>query len=99
MSQPQTSAHPSHELESRDLGAKLSGALKTTLCFALVFAIAYICFVVGRAKPPYIFWDENYHVTSAERYLEGVAHLEPHPPLGIMLIAAGEALSGANADI
>ena len=47
-----------------------------------------------RADPPHIFWDENYHVTSAERYLEGVAQFEPHPPLGLMLIAAGEAWDG-----
>jgi dolichyl-phosphate-mannose-protein mannosyltransferase len=70
--------------------------LKTLLCYLLVFAIAWCCFMVNRADPPHIFWDENYHVTSAERYLEGVAHFEPHPPLGLMLIAAGEALSGAN---
>lgn len=66
------------------------------LCYLLVFAIGYCCFVVNRAEPPHVFWDENYHITSAERYLEGVAHFEPHPPLGLMLIAAGEAISGAN---
>lgn len=74
-------------------------ALRTPLCYLLVLAIAYCCFVVNRADPPHIFWDENYHVTSAERYLAGVAHFEPHPPLGLMLIAAGEAWSGANAGI
>lgn len=73
--------------------------LKSALCYLVVFAIAYVCFMMHRADPPHIFWDENYHVTSAERYLEGVAHFEPHPPLGLMLIAAGEALSNANAGI
>jgi dolichyl-phosphate-mannose--protein O-mannosyl transferase len=68
---------------------ELNRRLLTSLCYTLVFAIAYICFVASRANPPYIFWDENYHVTSAERYLEGVAHFEPHPPLGLMLIAVG----------
>ena len=87
------------KIDSRKLSSRFNGRLGTVLCYVLVFAIAYICFVAGRANPPHIFWDENYHVTSAERYLEGVAHFEPHPPLALMLIATGEALSGANAGI
>lgn len=46
-----------------------------------------------------IIWDENYHLTSAQRYIEGVAHFEAHPPLGKMLIAAGEMLTDTNAGI
>ena len=68
-------------------------------CYALVLGIALLCFFVNRDTPPHIFWDENYHVTSAERYIEGIAHFEPHPPLGLMLMALGEKLSGANAGI
>ncbi|MGC3980090.1 MAG: phospholipid carrier-dependent glycosyltransferase [Steroidobacteraceae bacterium] len=79
--------------------AQTAARLYSALCYLLVFSIAYCCFVVHRADPPRIFWDENYHVTSAERYLEGLAHFEPHPPLGLMFIAAGEAWSGANTDI
>lgn len=91
--------HPS--ISSSPIAANFGSneALKTPLCYLLVFAIAYCCFVVNRAEPSHIFWDENYHVTSAERYLAGVAHFEPHPPLGLMLIAAGEKLSGANKNI
>ncbi len=77
----------------------MSDKWRTPLCFLLVFVIAWIYFVRGRAEPPHLFWDENYHVTSAERYLEGVAHFEPHPPLALMLIAAGEKLSGTNQNI
>lgn len=72
---------------------------RTALCYLLIFAITWCCFVRGRAEPAHLFWDENYHVTSAERYIEGIAQLEPHPPLGLMLIAAGEELSGTNQDI
>jgi dolichyl-phosphate-mannose-protein mannosyltransferase len=75
------------------------GRWLTPLCYLLLLAIGYICFVAGRAEPTHIFWDENYHVTSAERYLEDIAHFEPHPPLGLMLIAAGEKLSHANVGI
>lgn len=48
------------------------------------------------ANPQGFFWDENYHVASAQKYLHGVYFMEPHPPLGKMLIAAGEALLGQN---
>jgi dolichyl-phosphate-mannose--protein O-mannosyl transferase len=61
-----------------------------------VAIVGWFCFVQHRADPPMLFWDENYHVTSAERYVEGYAQLTPHPPLGLLLIAAGERLSGAN---
>jgi dolichyl-phosphate-mannose--protein O-mannosyl transferase len=73
--------------------------LKTPLCYLLIFTVAYCCFMVNRSDPPNLFWDENYHVTSAERYLEGIAHFEPHPPLGLMLIAVGEAWSETNTTI
>jgi dolichyl-phosphate-mannose-protein mannosyltransferase len=63
---------------------------------ALILALGFIIFVSNRGDPAHLFWDENYHVTSAERYIVGVAHFEPHPPLGLMLIAAGEQLSGGN---
>ncbi len=65
----------------------------------MVFSIAWCCFVVGRDEPPYLFWDENYHVTAAQRYIEGVAQFETHPPLGKLLIAAGEVLLNANANV
>ena len=69
------------------------------VCGFIVVCVGWLCFVQGRAEPHYLFWDENYHVTSAERYLQGVAHFEPHPPLALMLIAAGEKLSGTNQGI
>ncbi|NLY16450.1 MAG: phospholipid carrier-dependent glycosyltransferase [Gammaproteobacteria bacterium] len=67
------------------------------LANVLFFACAVYFFQYGVQKN--IFWDENYHVTSAQRYLEGIAHFEAHPPLGKMLIALGEQLSGANAGL
>lgn len=63
----------------------------------LFFSLAVYFFAYDSQQK--IFWDENYHLTSAERYIEGVAHFEAHPPLGKMLIAAGEMLVNKNADI
>src|SRR4051794_39635298 len=46
--------------------------------------------------PTVTFWDESYHIPSAAKYLQGVFFMEPHPPLGKMLIAWGEKLLDAN---
>lgn len=73
--------------------------LKSALSYLLVFAVGFCCFMVNRGQPDHLFWDENYHITSAERYLEGVAHFEPHPPLALLLIAAGESWSETNLSI
>lgn len=46
--------------------------------------------------PGGFFWDENYHVASAQKYLNDVYFMEPHPPLGKLLIAAGEGMVNYN---
>lgn len=68
------------------------------LPLAFVAAISFVTFVHGFPNPQALFWDENYHIASAQKYLNGVFFMEPHPPLGKMLIAAGELLLDRNAD-
>ena len=63
---------------------------------ALVAVLASINFLVGLDQPRGAIWDESYYVTSTERYEEGVAQFASHPPLGLMLIAAGDALLHPN---
>ncbi len=41
-------------------------------------------------------WDEKFHVTSAQKYLNDVFFMQAHPPLGKMLIALGEKIVDAN---
>lgn len=96
---PNTRHETPDAIQLENPGSSTPRWLLDTVCYLLIFAIGYCSFMMNRGDPALIFWDENYHVTSAERYLEGVAHFEPHPPLGLMLIAAGEAISGANAGI
>jgi dolichyl-phosphate-mannose--protein O-mannosyl transferase len=43
-----------------------------------------------------MFWDENYHIASAEKHVQGVMYMEPHPPLGKMLMGLMEVVIGAN---
>ena len=47
--------------------------------------------------PPNVYWDENYHIAAAQKYLNGVYFMEPHPPLGKLLIALGEKMVHPNA--
>jgi dolichyl-phosphate-mannose-protein mannosyltransferase len=65
----------------------------------LVLLIATASFGWRYWEPQSLFWDENYHVASAYKQLEGVMYMETHPPLGKMLIALGEWATGANAGI
>jgi hypothetical protein len=49
---------------------------------------------LGRVKAP--IWDETYYIASTARFHEGRTQFASHPPLGIMLIAAGDMASGLN---
>lgn len=70
----------------------------TRLCVLFLLALSYFTFVHNFWQPAALFWDENYHIASAQKYLNGVYFMEPHPPLGKLMIAAGEALTHANAE-
>jgi dolichyl-phosphate-mannose-protein mannosyltransferase len=76
--------------------AGLPARIRSLLCLLVISLLASCMYFVGNDQPPYPFWDENYHMTSAQRYVEGLGHFEPHPPLGLLLIAAGESMSHAN---
>ena len=72
---------------------------KTTqeiFCFVCVTIIAFLTYFNGYFKPASLFWDENYHIVSAEKYLNHTMFMESHAPLGKMLIAAGEWLFHPN---
>ncbi len=56
----------------------------------LVLIIGFFTYFYNYAQPSAMFWDENYHIASAYKYLNGVFFMEHHPPLGKMFIALGE---------
>jgi dolichyl-phosphate-mannose-protein mannosyltransferase len=64
-------------------------------CLLLVVVAAALTYIPAYKSAP-MFWDENYHATSAQRYLDDIAQFEAHPPLGKLLIAAGEAVVRPN---
>jgi dolichyl-phosphate-mannose-protein mannosyltransferase len=50
-------------------------------------------------NPQNMFWDENYHIPSAQKHIDGIMYMEPHPPLGKMLMAIAEVVDGANKSV
>lgn len=62
----------------------------------VVLLVSFFSFYINYEKPDKLFWDENYHIASSQKYIDGVFFLEHHPPLGKLLIALGENLTKAN---
>ena len=62
---------------------------QTLLLLGLITALSFFTYFHNYSTPQAFFWDENYHVASAQKYLNGVFFMEQHPPLGKLLIAAG----------
>ncbi|HVW67285.1 MAG TPA: phospholipid carrier-dependent glycosyltransferase [Candidatus Peribacteraceae bacterium] len=69
---------------------------KTWLALMFVIVCGFFTYVYNYQNPPALFWDENYHIASAQKYLNGVYFMEPHPPLAKLLIALGEKIVHAN---
>jgi len=70
--------------------------VKRAAIAGVLIASYFTCFH-GYAFPAAPFWDENYHIASAQKYLHGIFFMELHPPLGKLLIALGEWLLHPNA--
>lgn len=66
--------------------------LPCILALLVVTLASYATYLHNVGIPKGLFWDENYHVASAQRYLHGVFFVEEHPPLGKLLIALGQTL-------
>lgn len=62
----------------------------------LILAFSFFTYFVRYNYPPSVFWDENYHIASAQKYIDGVMLMEVHPPLGKLFIALGEYLVQPN---
>lgn len=76
---------------------QLMGENKELMSYAgAVLFIAFATYMFNYYNPSAVFWDENYHIASAQKYLAGVMYMEPHPPLGKLFIALGEWLLHPN---
>lgn len=70
--------------------------LSSTTGLIVVLFISYWTYFFNYQNPAALFWDENYHIANAQKYLNAVHYMEPHPPLGKLLVAAGELLFSSN---
>lgn len=71
-------------------GAAPASAMTTAMaCLLVMLASAFLLLNrLGEVHAP--IWDEAYYLPSAARYHEGRVQFATHPPLGLMLIAAGD---------
>ncbi len=56
----------------------------------VLFAISSFTMLPNLGYPRAIVFDETYFIPAAQKYLTGTFFLEPHPPLGKLLIALGQ---------
>ncbi len=69
------------------------------LYITLVLITSAAVYTPQYGLPNALFWDENYHIASAQKYIDGIMYMEPHPPLGKLLIAGSEKILGFNAHL
>src|SRR6266513_1117032 len=58
----------------------------------IVFVISFFMYGFNYSYSPGLFCYENYHITSAQKYIDGVFFMGDHPPLGIELVPLGEVI-------
>src|SRR5919197_1505049 len=75
----------------RRISAPDLGVVVAWLWAGFIAVVAFAVYVHRYEYPPALFWDENYHIASAQKYLNGVFYMEPNPTLGKLLLARGDA--------
>lgn len=75
---------------------KLLATLRQHAFGLAVLVCAFSIYFPYYGNPASMFWDENYHIASAQKHIDGVMYMEPHPPLGKMLMGLAENVLGHN---
>jgi dolichyl-phosphate-mannose-protein mannosyltransferase len=72
---------------------------KLWLSVLLLICLSGFIYIINLDNPMGSYWDETYHISSAQKYRDGVYFNEIHPPLGKLLIALGEEMLGLNNEL
>ncbi|MGI6681452.1 MAG: phospholipid carrier-dependent glycosyltransferase [Bdellovibrionota bacterium] len=68
----------------------------SSISILIVTVVSFFTYFYNRDSYNKFIWDEHYHVASAQKYINHVHFMEPHPPFGKMIIAWGEQLLKYN---
>jgi len=86
-------------IKTNDLRRLLYAQLKQNIYPLILLVCSFGIYFTEYGNPNAMFWDENYHIASAEKHIDGVMYMEPHPPLGKMLMGLAEVMIGANTHV
>lgn len=70
--------------------------LLLTAYLLIVCIVSFAVYGYNYSYSPGLFWDEGYHITSAQKYIDGAFFMGDHPPLGKELMALGELMLKPN---
>ena len=62
----------------------------------ILLICSFVIYFTYYGSPKSMFWDENYHIVSAQKHIDNIMYMEPHPPLGKMLMGLAEVVIGDN---
>jgi len=63
---------------------------QTVWCLLFVIIASWFTYFQNYEYPNRFFWDENYNIASAQKYLNDTFYIGLHPPLGRLLMALGQ---------
>lgn len=82
----------SNAIRSKSLHKQLLIGLAALVLSAFVY-------LPNLSNPPRPYWDEYYYLSAVQRHVAGNATYASHPPLGLMLLAAGAKFVGDNKNV
>jgi dolichyl-phosphate-mannose-protein mannosyltransferase len=74
----------------------LTSSQKTVAAGLFALLLSALIYLPSLNNPLHPHWDEYYYIPAVQRHMEGTATYASHPPLGLMLLAAGATLVGDN---
>jgi dolichyl-phosphate-mannose-protein mannosyltransferase len=78
--------------------AKIFHCGSSWLIPTFIFLVSLLVFGNITTLPNQPIWDETYYIPAVQKYIDGTFFMESHPPLGKLIITAGELIINPNTD-